>query len=44
MYEDQPYDFLFVPRDILVYNKRIDGINPGAWKFRYNIHEWFIQE
>ena len=44
MYEDQPYDFLYVPRDILVYNQRIGGLNPGAWEFRYNIHEWFIQE
>ena len=44
MYEDQPYDFLYVPRDILVYNKRIGGLDPGAWEFRYNIHEWFIQE
>jgi len=43
MYEDQPYDFLYVPRDILVYNKRIGGLDPGAWEFRYNIHEWFIK-
>ena len=44
IYEDQPYNFLYVPRDILVYNSRIGGMNPGSWEFRYNMHEWFIQD
>lgn len=44
IYQDQPYTFLYVPRDTLVYNNRIGGINPGSWEFRYNIHEWYIQE
>ena len=43
IYQDQPYTFLFVPRDILVYNKRIGGMDPGPWDFRYNMHEWYIQ-
>ena len=44
IYEDAPYTFLYVPRDILVYNKRIGGLNPGPWEFRYNINEWYIIE
>jgi peptide/nickel transport system substrate-binding protein len=44
IYEDAPYTFLYVPRSILVYNERIGGLNPGAWKFRYNINEWYIME
>ena len=44
IYQDQPYTFLYVPRDTLVYNKRIGGIAPGSWAFRYNMHEWYIQE
>ena len=44
IYDDSPYTFLYVPRDILAYNKRIGGMNPGPWEFRYNIHEWYIQE
>lgn len=44
IYQDQPYDFLYVPRFILVYNNRIGNMNPGPWEFRYNIHEWYIKE
>jgi ABC-type transport system substrate-binding protein len=43
IYNDQPYTFLFVDRQILVYNKRIGGMNPGPWEFRYNIREWYAQ-
>jgi len=43
IYEDAPYTFLYVPRAILVYNKRIGGLDPGPWKFRHNIHEWYIE-
>ncbi len=43
IYEDAPYTFLYVPRSILVYNKRIGGMDPGAWDFYYNVHEWYIQ-
>jgi peptide/nickel transport system substrate-binding protein len=43
IYEDAPYTFLFVPRSILVYNKRIGGMELGAWDFRYSIYNWYIQ-
>jgi peptide/nickel transport system substrate-binding protein len=43
IYEDQPYTFLYVPRSILVYNKRIAGMELGAWDFRYSIYNWYIQ-
>jgi len=43
IYAAQPYTFFYVPRAILVYNKRIGGMNPGSWEFRYNIHEWYVQ-
>ncbi len=44
IYADQPYDFLYVPRRILVFNKRIVGMDPGPWEFRSNMYEWYIQE
>ncbi len=44
IYEDAPYTFLFVPRSIFVSNKRIGGLNPGPWEFRYNMEEWYIIE
>jgi peptide/nickel transport system substrate-binding protein len=44
IYEEQPYTFLYVPRDTLAYNKRVGGMEPGPWEFRHNIHEWYIQE
>lgn len=43
IYEDQPYAFLYVPRAILVHNKRIAGMDLGAWDFRYSIYDWYIQ-
>jgi len=42
IYADSPYVFLYEPRDILIYNKRIGGMDPGDWAFRQNIHEWYI--
>ncbi len=44
IYEDAPYAFLYVPRIIFVNNKRIGGLDPGPWRFRYNIEEWYIIE
>jgi peptide/nickel transport system substrate-binding protein len=44
IYEDAPYTFLYVPRDILVYNSRIGGMDPGSWEFRQNMHEWYIKQ
>jgi peptide/nickel transport system substrate-binding protein len=43
IYEDQPYTFLYVPRTIMVYNKRIAGMELGPWDFRYSIYDWYIQ-
>ena len=43
-YEDAPYTFLYVPSDILVYNSRIGGMDPGSWEFRHNMHEWYIEQ
>jgi peptide/nickel transport system substrate-binding protein len=42
IYDDQPYTFLYDPRDILVFNKRIGGMDPGPWEFRYNMQDWYI--
>ncbi len=44
LYDEQPYVFLYVPRDTLAYNTRIGGMAPGSWEFRHNIHEWYIKE
>jgi peptide/nickel transport system substrate-binding protein len=43
LYDDQPYDWLFVPRDTFAYNSKISGINPGPWDYYHNIQEWYIK-
>lgn len=44
LYEDQPYCWLDVPRNLVVVNKRVGGVNPGPWNIWYNVHEWFIAD
>ena len=44
LYQDQPYCWLDVPRNLVAVNQRIGGINPGPWSVWYNVHEWYIRE
>lgn len=40
---DQPADFLYFPRAIHGFDKRIEGIEPGV-NLGYNFHEWYFKE
>lgn len=44
LYEDQPYLWLGVPRNLLAVHERVGGVNPGPWNVWYNVHEWYIRE
>jgi peptide/nickel transport system substrate-binding protein len=44
LYEDQPYAWLDVPRDLVAIHKRVGGVNPGPQGVWHNVHEWYIQE
>ena len=44
LYQDQPYHWLDVPRNLVAINRRIGGVNPGPWSIWYNVHEWYIQK
>ncbi|MBN1579276.1 MAG: hypothetical protein JXA89_01140, partial [Anaerolineae bacterium] len=41
--EDQPYCWLDVAGQFVVFNERVGGINPGPWNVWYNVHEWTVQ-
>jgi peptide/nickel transport system substrate-binding protein len=44
MYDEQPYCWIGVPRNVVAISARIGGVNPGPWSVWYNVHEWFVQE
>jgi peptide/nickel transport system substrate-binding protein len=44
LYQDQPYCWLDVPRNLVAVNERVGGINPGPWSVWHNVHEWYIRE
>ena len=44
LYDEQPYIWLYTPRNITVVNKRIGGINPAPWSTTFNIHTWYIKD
>lgn len=43
LYDEQPYNWLYVPRATWAYNKRIGGVDPGPWTVWHNVHEWYIK-
>jgi peptide/nickel transport system substrate-binding protein len=42
LYEDQPYCWIDVPRNVVAIDKRVGGVNPAPWGVWYNVHEWYI--
>ncbi len=42
--EETPYIFLWEAEDVLGYNARVKGLDPGPWSYTWNIHEWYIEE
>lgn len=44
LYEDQPYCWIDVPRNVVVIHSRVGGANPGPWSVWHNVHEWFVTE
>ncbi len=42
LYEDQPYCWLDMPRNLVAISKRIGGINPGPWDIWHGISEWYV--
>lgn len=42
LHEDAPYVFLYVPLTNVVWNTRLQGIEPGPWQTYYNVDDWYI--
>ena len=40
--EHAPYAFLYVPLGNVVWNTRLNNIDPEAWSTYYNVEQWFI--
>jgi peptide/nickel transport system substrate-binding protein len=44
LYEEQPYCWIDVPRQVVVVRDRVGGANPGPWSAWHNVHEWFVMD
>jgi peptide/nickel transport system substrate-binding protein len=44
LYEEQPYCWIDVPRNVVAIHDRVGGANPGPWSVWHNVHEWFVAE
>ena len=44
LYEDQPYCWLDVPRNLVAIHGRVGGVNPGPWSIWYNVHDWYVTQ
>jgi peptide/nickel transport system substrate-binding protein len=42
IHEDVPYAFLYNPLGNVIWNTRLQGIDPGPWSMDYNIHTWYL--
>jgi peptide/nickel transport system substrate-binding protein len=42
IHEDAPYAFLYVPLFNVIWNTRLQAIDPGPWITYYNVEEWYI--
>lgn len=43
--DDQPYTFLYIPKTLLITNKRLQGIEPSVWSgVAWNIHQWSLSQ
>jgi peptide/nickel transport system substrate-binding protein len=43
IHEDAPYAFLYNPLGNVIWNTRLQGIDPGPWSIDYNIHTWYLK-
>jgi peptide/nickel transport system substrate-binding protein len=43
IHEDVPYVLLYNTLTNVLWNTRVQGINPGPWSTDYNVHEWYIK-
>ncbi len=42
IHEDAPYAFLYNPLSRVVWNTRLNEVNPGPWSTYYNVQDWYI--
>ena len=42
MHEDAPYAFLYVPLGNVVWNSRLQNVDPGPWLTYWNVEDWYI--
>lgn len=40
--DDAPYTFLYVPLTNVVWNTRLEGIDPQPWSTYYNVEGWYL--
>jgi peptide/nickel transport system substrate-binding protein len=43
IHEDAPYAFIVNPLGNVIWNTRLQGINPGPWSTYYNVEEWYLK-
>jgi hypothetical protein len=44
IYDDQPFLFLAVPREVTGLNSRFCGVEPNAIGFFVNLPDWYISD
>jgi len=44
IYDEQPYTFLLVPKDVLVYHKRFQNVKVYPPDPAFDIREWFVPQ
>ena len=42
LYDELPYDWLYVPLVLTGANRRLVGIQPGPWGTWYNVESWYL--
>ena len=45
LYDYQPYDWIYVPRGFVIWNKvKFAGLDPGPWSTYWNVEQWSLKE
>ena len=42
LHEDAPYVFMYNPLSNVIWNTRVEGIEPGPWRYWYDVQDWTI--
>jgi len=42
IHEDAPYAFFYNPLGNVIWNTRLQAINPGPWATYYNVEQWYL--